>query len=449
MLMLRGLVRWFNALPTWARIVIVLIVLAVLVVMSPLVVLLAVLLLVLSVIALIVRAAMRRPLRSWGITAVASLVAILVFSGVSEALYGGAPSEQATSPRTEQRAEPEQRADPTPPETTQQEETTVTPEVTEQATASPEPKPKPKPKPKPASNDEDKDRDRYDATVTVTRVVDGDTIEVSPAVDGNEEVRLIGVDTPETKDPSTGVQPYGPEASEFTTSRLEGEEVGLEFDVERTDRYGRLLAYVYGPNDRMFNETLVREGYAQVATFPPNVMYTDRFLKAQREARKADRGLWGLSQAELCQQTDRGNDIGEGTPGCGAEPEDEPEPTPAPSPSEGDLNCGDFATQEEAQAVLDQDPSDPNGLDADGDGIACDGGSGAAPTPQPEPEPAPEPTPEPEPEPAPSEPVPSGADGTYNCSDFSSQAEAQAYLTEGDPHGLDADGDGQACEDSF
>jgi micrococcal nuclease len=148
--------------------------------------------------------------------------------------------------------------------------------------------------------------------VTVARVVDGDTVEIIPAVDGLTEVRLIGVYTPETKDPRTGVQPYGEEAYRFTASTLEGEEVSLEFDVEKVDRYGRLLAYVWLPDGRMFNEVLLKEGYAPVATFPPNVRYVERFEKAQREAREAGRGLWGLPEGQLCQQTDRGNGIGPG-----------------------------------------------------------------------------------------------------------------------------------------
>ncbi len=63
---------------------------------------------------------------------------------------------------------------------------------------------------------------------------------------------------------------------------------------ERTDQYDRLLAYVYPQGEEMFNETLLREGYAQVATFPPNTRYEDRFRAAQEEARSARRGLWGL-----------------------------------------------------------------------------------------------------------------------------------------------------------
>jgi micrococcal nuclease len=92
-------------------------------------------------------------------------------------------------------------------------------------------------------------------------------------------MRLIGVDTPETHG---GTQPYEPEASDFMCQSLEGEEVGLELDVEKVDPYERLLSYVYLPDGEMFNETLVEEGYAQVATFPPNVKYQERFLKAQR-----------------------------------------------------------------------------------------------------------------------------------------------------------------------
>lgn len=134
-----------------------------------------------------------------------------------------------------------------------------------------------------------------DATLTmvdVLRVVDGDTIEVM--YQGKKEsVRLIGVDTPETVHPSKPVQPYGPEASAFTKARLGGQRVGLEFDVEQRDQYGRLLAYVW-LGDQMFNQVLVQEGYAQVATFPPNVKYVDLFTQLQREAREANRGLWGL-----------------------------------------------------------------------------------------------------------------------------------------------------------
>ena len=153
------------------------------------------------------------------------------------------------------------------------------------------------------------------ATVTVSRVVDGDTIEISPAVNGNDEVRLIGVDTPETKDPSEGIEPYGPKASAFATDELIGQRVGLEFDQEREDRYGRLLAYVYVGGE-MFNEVLLEEGYAQAYPYEPNTKYEERFASAQTDARAAGLGIWGLSHAQQCELADRANGIGEGSAGC-------------------------------------------------------------------------------------------------------------------------------------
>lgn len=122
------------------------------------------------------------------------------------------------------------------------------------------------------------DLEQYGTVVTVTNVVDGDTVDIDPTIDGVGRVRFIGVDTPEV---SGRQEPGGPEASAFTTEQLEGEQVALEFDEERLDRFGRLLAYVWLPGGELFNETLVREGYAEVATFPPNTKYEARFLAAQ------------------------------------------------------------------------------------------------------------------------------------------------------------------------
>lgn len=180
------------------------------------------------------------------------------------------------------------------------------------------------------------DESRYNATATVTRVVEGDTVDISPAVQGITRVRFIGVDTPEIEDPICGNQPYGDEASTYTKSRLENQEVGLEFDVQKTDRYDRLLAYVYPTDDEMFNETLLKEGYAQLATFRPNVKYEERLSAAQEVARAAGRGLWGLSAEELAAQTYRANGIGsanctdEQTPATNPPPPPPPPPTPPP-----------------------------------------------------------------------------------------------------------------------
>jgi endonuclease YncB( thermonuclease family) len=126
----------------------------------------------------------------------------------------------------------------------------------------------------------------------VTRVVDGDTIDVRLADRREERVRYIGMDTPEIHGP---VECYGQEASAYNDRLVGGKTVWLELDVEERDRYQRLLAYVYLDSDgqAMVNAILLSQGYAQVLTIPPNVRYADRFLKLQQEAREAGRGLWG------------------------------------------------------------------------------------------------------------------------------------------------------------
>jgi endonuclease YncB( thermonuclease family) len=132
-------------------------------------------------------------------------------------------------------------------------------------------------------------------TATVQRVIDGDTIEVTIGVT-TATVRLIGVDTPETVAPGRPVECYGPEASAFTRALLTGKQVVLEKDVSETDRFGRLLRYVW-LDGALVNERLVTEGYAQVATFPPDVRYAELFLTSQQNARAAGRGLWGAGCA--------------------------------------------------------------------------------------------------------------------------------------------------------
>jgi micrococcal nuclease len=129
------------------------------------------------------------------------------------------------------------------------------------------------------------------ARAYVTRVVDGDTVEVQ--LDGTEEdVRYIGVDTPETVKPGEPVQCFGKRASGFNHALVEGERVRLVFDQERRDVYGRLLAYVY--LDGLFvNADLVRRGYARTLSIPPNDRFADRFKRLEMAAARAGRGLWG------------------------------------------------------------------------------------------------------------------------------------------------------------
>jgi micrococcal nuclease len=136
-----------------------------------------------------------------------------------------------------------------------------------------------------------RDKPPASATVYVTRVVDGDTIEVD--LDGQkEDVRYIGVDTPETVKPDTPVQCFGPQASSFNHALVEHRRVRLVFGVERRDIYGRLLAYVY-LGDRSVNATLVRRGLARTLTIPPNDRFANRFKRLEIAASRAGRGLWG------------------------------------------------------------------------------------------------------------------------------------------------------------
>jgi micrococcal nuclease len=193
------------------------------------------------------------------------------------------------------------------------------------------------------------DREDGRQSAVVTRVIDGDTIEVR--IEGNTvDLRLIGIDTPETLHPTESVECYGKAASRFTRVLLEGRDVQLEFDVERLDRYGRTLAYVWVGNT-MANLTLVREGYAQVSTFPPNVRYDDEFIEAQGDARRRELGLWGHCRNEP--EIDLGG-AGGGDSGGGACDPSYPDVCIAPYPP--DLDCDDVdATY---FRVIEPDPHD-------------------------------------------------------------------------------------------
>lgn len=139
------------------------------------------------------------------------------------------------------------------------------------------------------------DGDGTPGLATVVRVVDGDTVVLS--FDGRDErVRLIGIDTPESVDPNRPVECLGPEASAFTKSLLpDGTKVIVERDVEARDDYGRLLGYITRLDDGMFvNLEIVRRGFAQPLTIPPNVAYSKDFVAAASHARDDNLGLWAL-----------------------------------------------------------------------------------------------------------------------------------------------------------
>ncbi len=209
-------------------------------------------------------------------------------------------------------------------------------------------------------------------TVTVTRVVDGDTMEVRFPNGEVDTIRLIGVDTPETTlsrvdpDEFEGIPnttagrdwlyDWGQRASRFAADELEGERVRIAVDpqADRRGYYNRLLVYVSldGAN---FNAQLLRRGYARL--YDSSFSERDRFADIEATAQRNDVGVWGF----------------DGPPST-------PEPTPEPSddadlppkPSDGDYDCDHFDTQDQAQRVLDRDPSDPHRLDGDDDGVACE-----------------------------------------------------------------------------
>jgi micrococcal nuclease len=110
-------------------------------------------------------------------------------------------------------------------------------------------------------------------------------------IDNGYHVRYIGINTPETKHPRKTVEYYGREASEYNKSLVEGKTITLEYDIQKFDRYGRVLAYVYA-KDTFVNAKLVEEGFAQASTIPPNVKHAGHFLNLQRAAKASKKGLW-------------------------------------------------------------------------------------------------------------------------------------------------------------
>lgn len=215
--------------------------------------------------------------------------------------------------------------------------------------------------------------------VTASRVMEGDTIMISPAVEGKRVVRLIGIDAPETDG-----QPFGDAAVAQANSLIGGRKVALGFDAKKTDEAGRLLAYVRLPGGNLFNEYMLRAGYAQVEISPPNVKYENELRDAQRAAREGDMGIWELPPSQLCKLADHGNGIGGGCEDLSNAPDSgEPDGSDSqdgppvagvpPVPPDGDYDCGHFNNQQQAQKVLDSDSSDPHGLDGeDQNGVACE-----------------------------------------------------------------------------
>jgi micrococcal nuclease len=133
----------------------------------------------------------------------------------------------------------------------------------------------------------------FAAEPTVVEVIDGDTIDVRIGYE-RHRVRLLGIDTPETKDPRKPVECFGPEASRYTHGLLpKGTVVRLEFDLEQRDAFNRLLAYVWRASDEAFiNLELVAQGYADILTIAPNTAHADELRRAMLDAKQAPRGRW-------------------------------------------------------------------------------------------------------------------------------------------------------------
>lgn len=129
----------------------------------------------------------------------------------------------------------------------------------------------------------------------VTKVVDGDTFWISSGQGKALKIRLIGIDAPESRiSGKKEIGYFGKEAKEFLTTLILNKFVRLEYDVDKYDRYGRTLAYVYLEDGTFLNQYLIEKGYAVLMTYPPNVKYVDLFIKLQEEARNNKKGLWAI-----------------------------------------------------------------------------------------------------------------------------------------------------------
>lgn len=223
--------------------------------------------------------------------------------------------------------------------------------------------------PKPVAATDTKEAETPESLYAVTKIVDGDTIEVR--INGKDEgIRLIGVDTHETVDLRKPVQCFGKEASQKITEILKGKKFRLEADPTQSerDKFNRLLRYVYLEDGTLLNKQLIAEGYAHEYTFETPYKFQAEFKQVETEARNAGKGLWSPS---TCNGTTEA-----------AEPTPTPNPTlaptpapPQPAPSTGtDTYYSDCAAVREAgkAPIHKGQPGYRTGLDRDGDGIACD-----------------------------------------------------------------------------
>ncbi len=218
--------------------------------------------------------------------------------------------------------------------------------------------------------------DPVSATALVLNVVDGDTIDIRDDVRGRLRVRILGIDTPETKKPGYTVGCWGPEATEFARTTMIGQRVALVPDStqDRTDHYGRTLAYLVRDDDWDYSVEAARAGAARSYIYGgvPVSRYA-AIAAAEREAREAKRGLWGPP----C----NGETASSPTTVTSGSAATVPSPSLAPAPPESSApaspasvyykNC-DAARAAGAAPIQVGQPGYRKGLDRDGDGTACD-----------------------------------------------------------------------------
>jgi micrococcal nuclease len=203
----------------------------------------------------------------------------------------------------------------------------------------------------------------------LVEAIDGDTAKFK--IDGKvETVRFLLIDTPETKHPKLGAQPMGKEASEFTRKMLEeADRITLEYDVEKRDKYDRVLAYVYADGVNV-QEALLKKGLARVGYVYESRRHLDAFREAEQMAKEKKLGVWQCPGYV----TDKGFDEDKWCKD-GAEEKPDTGYTGPYNPNGPDRDCSDFATQAEAQAFYEAaggPERDPHRLDPDKDGVACE-----------------------------------------------------------------------------
>lgn len=197
------------------------------------------------------------------------------------------------------------------------------------------------------------------------RAVDGDTLIAK--VNGKEEyIRLLLVDTPETKHPDIEIQPFGPEAHHLIKATFSpSEPIQIEYGTNKRDKYERLLAYVYTKEGKMYNKILLEKGLARIAyVYPPNDKYVKEFRRIENKAMEQSIGIWSID-GYVTENGFKNKSI----------PKQSLPANQSFDPQGIDRDCSDFASQEEAQTFFEDaggSKTDPHRLDGEGDGLVCE-----------------------------------------------------------------------------